>query len=110
MLVDDRTAPEVDLAPEDADRLAAVMQGMASPLRLRILAILRHGPETVTALGERLGASQTSVSNNLRLLRHLELVTGQRDGRNIRYDLFDGHVAALFDEAVRHLGHSERER
>lgn len=84
------------------------MQALASPLRLRILSALRGQPRTVTDLGELLDAGQTTVSNHLRLLRHLSLVTGRRDGRHVHYALFDDHVSELLDEAIGHLGHLPR--
>lgn len=84
------------------------MQALASPLRLRILSALRGQPRTVTELGELLDAGQTTVSNHLRLLRHLSLVTGRRDGRHVHYALFDDHVSELLDEAIGHLGHLPR--
>lgn len=84
------------------------MQALASPLRLRILSALRGQPRTVTELGEFLDAGQTTVSNHLRLLRHLSLVTGRRDGRHVHYALFDDHVSELLDEAIGHLGHLPR--
>lgn len=96
------------LTAVEAERLAAVMQGLASPTRLRILSVLRTGPATVTELCAHLDAGQASVSNHLRLMRHLELVTGSRSGRHIHYSLFDKHVTAVYDEAVRHLGHASR--
>lgn len=84
------------------------MQALASPLRLRILSALRGQPRTVTELGELLDAGQTTVSNHLRLLRHLSLVTGRRDGRHVHYALFDDHVSELLDEAIGRLGHLPR--
>ena len=84
------------------------MQALASPLRLRILSALRGQPRTVTELGELLDAGQTTVSNHLRLLRHLSLVTGRRDGRHVHYALFDDHASELLDEAIGHLGHPPR--
>ncbi len=46
---------------------------------------------------------QPAVSNQLRLLRALGLVTGDRPGRNIVYRLYDSHVAQLLDEAIYHI-------
>ncbi len=48
-----------------------------------------------------------------RLLRHLGLVVGRRDGRRVIYDLYDDHVAELLQQAVSHVehlrtGHAER--
>ena len=96
------------LSVADAERLAEIMQALASPVRLRILSVLRSRPSTVTELGERLELGQTTVSNHLRLLRHLSLVTGSRDGRHIHYALFDDHVTDLLDEAIGHLEHVPR--
>ena len=96
------------LSETDAERLAEIMQALASPVRLRILSVLRSRSSTVTELGERLAIGQTTVSNHLRLLRHLSLVTGTRHGRHIHYSLFDTHVSDLLDEAIGHLQHVPR--
>lgn len=93
------------LSAAEAEQLAEIMQALASSVRLRILSLLRAGPTTVTVLAERLEAGQTTVSNHLRLLRHLSLVVGERHGRHIHYALFDDHVAELLDEAIGHLDH-----
>lgn len=93
------------LTDAEAEQLAEIMQALASPVRLRILSALRLRARTVTELGELLDAGQTTVSNHLRLLRHLSLVTGRRDGRHVHYALFDEHVSELLDEAVGHLEH-----
>lgn len=93
------------LSEADADRLAELMQALASPVRLRILSALRGGAITVTELTARLALGQTTVSNHLRVLRHLSLVAGDRRGRHIYYALFDKHVVELLDEAVGHIEH-----
>jgi DNA-binding transcriptional ArsR family regulator len=41
----------------------------------------------------------------LRLLRHLGLVTGQREGRQVVYELYDDHVAELLEQVVSHVEH-----
>ncbi|MES2867171.1 MAG: metalloregulator ArsR/SmtB family transcription factor [Actinomycetota bacterium] len=92
----------------DAEQLAQIMQALASPLRLRILSALRAQPRTVTELSEILDAGQTTVSNHMRLLRHLSLVTGRREGRHVHYALFDNHVNDLLEEAIGHLAHLTR--
>ena len=48
---------------------------------------------------------QPAVSHQLRVLRDLGLVIGNRSGRNVVYGLFDSHVASLIDEALRHIDH-----
>jgi DNA-binding transcriptional ArsR family regulator len=47
----------------------------------------------------------SAVSQQLRILRQLGLVVGQRTGRQVIYGLHDDHVAALLNEAVFHTEH-----
>jgi DNA-binding transcriptional ArsR family regulator len=48
---------------------------------------------------------RSAVSHQLRLLRHLGLVSAGRDGRRVIYRLHDDHVAQLLDQAVHHTHH-----
>jgi ArsR family transcriptional regulator len=48
---------------------------------------------------------QSAVSHQLRLLRNLGLVDGERQGRNIVYSLYDDHVSEFIDQAVHHTEH-----
>ncbi|MFD0358922.1 hypothetical protein ACFVHW_35100, partial [Streptomyces sp. NPDC127110] len=49
-----------------------------------------------------------SVSNHLRLLRHLDLVAGRRDGRSVVYELHDEHVTALLRQVLEHVHHGRQ--
>ncbi|BCO36206.1 transcriptional regulator [Mycobacterium heckeshornense] len=91
--------------PAAAGKVAETLQALASPSRLRILTRLRQSPCSVTELSAAVGMEQPAVSHQLRLLRNLGLVAGDRSGRNIVYRLYDNHVAALLDEAVYHIEH-----
>jgi len=48
---------------------------------------------------------QSAVSHQLRLLRDIGLVVGERRGRHVVYSLYDSHVAELIDQAVWHVEH-----
>lgn len=48
---------------------------------------------------------QSACSHQLRLLRNLGLVTGERRGRSIIYSLYDNHVAELLEQALYHVEH-----
>jgi DNA-binding transcriptional ArsR family regulator len=99
-----RVGPAV-LDGATAKTVAATLQALTTPSRLLILARLRQGPATVGVLAEAVGMEQSAVSHQLRLLRHLGLVDGARNGRSITYSLFDDHVAQLLDQAVYHTEH-----
>lgn len=93
------------LDPHAAKVIATTLQALATPSRLLILGRLRDGPATVGELAKSVGMNQSAVSHQLRLLRNLGLVDGQRHGRSITYTLYDNHVAQLLDEAVYHAEH-----
>ncbi|MGG8410215.1 ArsR/SmtB family transcription factor [Streptomyces sp. 12297] len=88
-----------------ASDVAATLQALATPSRLRILARLHEGPCSVGDLAEAVDMEQSACSHQLRLLRNLGLVTGERRGRSIVYALYDGHVAELLDQALFHVEH-----
>ncbi|WP_199551350.1 metalloregulator ArsR/SmtB family transcription factor [Streptomyces sp. N35] len=85
--------------------VAATLQALATPSRLRILARLQEGPCSVGDLAEAVEMEPSACSHQLRLLRNLGLVTGERRGRSIVYALYDNHVAELLDQALYHVEH-----
>ena len=94
-----------DLDPGFAAVVAETMQALASPSRVRILGRLHAGACSVNELAEAVGMQSSAVSHQLRLLRHLGLVIGHRDGRRVVYDLHDDHVGELLEQAISHVEH-----
>ena len=68
---------------------AESLQALATPSRLRILARLHAGPAAVGDLAAAIGLEASAVSHQLRILRHLGLVIGERDEV---LDLIEFHV------------------
>lgn len=93
------------LDPGLARQVAETVQALATPSRLRILARLYAGPASVTEISEAIGMDGSAVSHQLRILRHLGLVSGERDGRRVNYSLHDQHVGQLMEEAMSHVEH-----
>jgi DNA-binding transcriptional ArsR family regulator len=85
--------------------VADTMQALAAPSRVRILGRLHAGACSVNELAEAVSMEPSAVSHQLRLLRHLGLVVGRRDGRRILYDLHDDHVGELLEQAISHVEH-----
>jgi DNA-binding transcriptional ArsR family regulator len=101
--VDESTRPDLEL--DAVAGMARTLHALGTPSRLRILLRLRQGPCTVGGLAHDVEMEQSAVSHQLRVLRHLGLITGARDGKHISYRLYDSHVAQLLDEAVYHAEH-----
>ncbi len=99
-----------ELGHEFAQAVAETMQALATPSRLRILGQLHAGSSPVNELAAAVGMEPSAVSHQLRVLRHLGLVVGRREGRRIVYDLYDDHVGELLEQAIGHVEHLRRGR
>ncbi|MPZ70857.1 MAG: metalloregulator ArsR/SmtB family transcription factor [Actinobacteria bacterium] len=85
--------------------VAQTVQALSTPSRVRILACLVKSPCTVGELAGEVEMEQSAVSHQLRILRHLGFVVGERHGRWVHYRLHDEHIATLLEEAVYHVEH-----
>jgi DNA-binding transcriptional ArsR family regulator len=103
MTSSDPGAGEPPLPRDAAERLADTMFALAAPSRLQILAALRDGPRTVSEIIAVVGMEQSAVSHQLRVLRDNAVVSVERRGRERLYGLRDPHIAALLDDARRHV-------
>lgn len=107
MLADKHLHPARPLAPvsEEAYRRAAALFRVAGDVeRLRLLAQLAHGEWCVTELADATGASLSTVSQRLRVLRDDDLVATRRQGKHVYYALADQHVAHMIDNVLAHAG------
>ena len=75
--------------------LADVLKALAHPARLRLVAALCEGEESVIGLAGRLGIPQAIVSQQLRILRMSGLVTAVRNGGFARYSLAEPRLKDL---------------
>jgi DNA-binding transcriptional ArsR family regulator len=71
---------------------------LADPNRRSILMQLADGERTVGELTEALPVSQPAVSQHLKVLRHVGLVTDRAEGTRRIYRLNEAGVAALRDQ------------
>ena len=103
-----RRAPRV--SERTAERLADTMFALSTPSRVQILGCLLDGPHSVTELMDALSMEQSAVSHQLRVLREHTLVKAEQQGRKRVYALYDEHVAALLEEALRHVDQRSKRR
>ncbi len=86
----------------DVEGALALFRALAHPDRLRAVLALKEAPRCVSQLTEICGISQSAMSHQLRQLRNAGLVTSERRGRQIFYQLADHHVAHIIGDAVLH--------
>jgi ArsR family transcriptional regulator len=97
--------PRSRTGADDAERLrqfkAEFFKALAHPLRIRVLELLRAGPLSVTRIQAATGASGSSVSQQLAVLRARGVVATERHGTTIIYRVADAELFDLLDAARR---------
>lgn len=86
----------------ELERAADLFKVLGNTSRLRILHELTEREHTVGALAEKTGMSQPLVSQHLRTLRAAGIVSSQRIGKEVHYELADAHVLHVLVDAIVH--------
>jgi ArsR family transcriptional regulator len=83
---------------EELDLLhSSVCRALADPKRIQILYALHSRARHVTALANDLGLPQPTVSRHLRILRQNSLVSSERDGPTVVYEITDSRIIDILD-------------
>ena len=80
---------------EKIEKFAEILKALSDPTRLKLVKLLgdcmpgvcEGGPLCVNALSQKLGVTQSAVSQHLRILKHAGLVRGERHGSFMHYSL-----------------------
>ncbi len=95
---------------DEATDLAEMFRLLGDPTRVRILfTLLEAGELCVCDVAAVVGATETKVSQAMRILRTAGAVRNRRDGRNVYYRIHDSHVRLLLDLSRQHLAHGADE-
>lgn len=85
---------------QPSDALARVGTALADPTRRRILLLLLNGAAYPADLANVLGAGRTNISNHLACLRGCGLVSAEREGRQVRYELSSPRLVHALNDLV----------
>lgn len=80
---------------------AEFFKALAHPIRIRILEILRSHARSVQDLQAELDLDQSTVSQQLAVLRAKNIVTARKEGTTVWYTVRDALVGDLLDVARR---------
>ena len=86
-----------------AASLAELFKALGDPTRVKILFALMTRELCVCDLAAVIGASDSAVSHQLRVLRTLKLIKFRRDGKILYYSLADDHIEKLFAQGLEHI-------
>ena len=101
----EKACPRSNISDETLYDLAELFKVFGDSTRIRIISALMDGEMCVYHLSERLGAGQSAVSHQLRILRAAGLVRPRRDGKEIYYSLDDEHVEEIYAAGLAHILH-----
>ena len=77
----------------------AVFRALADPTRREILRLLRAAPRTSGEIAARFESSWPTVSRHLGVLKDAGLVTAERNGQEIHYEL----NTSVFEDLIQYL-------
>jgi ArsR family transcriptional regulator len=78
---------------------AEFFKALAHPLRIKILETLRDSEKSVTELQNLLATDQSSVSQQLGVLRAKNLISARKNGTSVYYSTRDPLIYDLLDVA-----------
>lgn len=87
---------------EEVSDIADFFKVFGDSTRLKILFLLEHGELPVNSIASALGMQQSTISQQLKLLRASRLVAHRKEGRSIFYRLNDDHIAKILSMGVEH--------
>ncbi|MEO1943609.1 MAG: metalloregulator ArsR/SmtB family transcription factor [Candidatus Thioglobus sp.] len=80
---------------EDIIRATNALKAMAHPLRLKILCALKGDELPVLEIVEKVGSSQSNISQHIDILRTKDIVESRRDGNKILCKVKDKEILNL---------------
>ena len=86
-------------------RIARFFATLADPSRVKLLSALTISPLCVTDIAAILNMNQTTVSHQLRLLRDLDMVTCERQGKILKYKIANPKINEILLVGVEYLGY-----
>ena len=80
---------------EDIDRASRSLKAMSHPLRLKILCTLGDQEVSVQDIVERVGTSQSNISQHLAILRDKGILASRKDANRVYYRVGDSRTLRL---------------
>ncbi|MBD3307641.1 metalloregulator ArsR/SmtB family transcription factor [candidate division KSB3 bacterium] len=73
------------------------LKALSHPTRLGILCLLRDGEKTVCELQERLGCTQSNISQHLSIMRDRNVLTTRKESNQVFYDVKNPELFRVLD-------------
>jgi ArsR family transcriptional regulator len=87
---------------EDFAATAELFKALSHPLRLKIVCGLLRLSDTQTGISRALGLPQSSIAQQIGVLRRAGIVRGRRVANEVHLEVADVRIPALFEAACTH--------
>lgn len=84
-----REQPELLVLDEQVEQASQAMKAMSHPLRLKILCVLGEKEVSVQEIVERVGTSQSNISQHLAIMRDKGVLRTRKDANRVFYRVGD---------------------
>ncbi len=84
-------------ADADIERAARCLKAMSHPLRLKILCVLGTEAISVQDIVEKVGTSQSNISQHLAILREKDILNFKKEANRVYYYIDDPRMLKLID-------------
>ena len=85
-------------------RIARFFALLSDPSRVKLLSALTISPLCVTDLAAIVNMNQTTVSHQLRMLKDLDVVVCERQGKILKYKIANPKINEILLVGVEYLG------
>ncbi|MEK6749648.1 MAG: metalloregulator ArsR/SmtB family transcription factor [Pseudomonadota bacterium] len=86
---------ELITTDEDIDRASQSIKAMSHPLRLKILCTLGDQEVSVQDIVDKVGTSQSNISQHLAILRDKGILSSRKDANRVYYRVGDARTLRL---------------
>ena len=87
----------------DVMKMSLFLKVMADSTRVKILFAIKDKPKSVNEIVDLVGATQSAVSHQLRLMRNVNIVETQKNGNKIFYSLADNQISKILEIVKNHI-------
>lgn len=92
------------------DLQAELCNAMGHPLRVQIVHLLHGGPRRVSNIAEKLNTSQATISRHLAILRNVGILSSQRQGTDMIYQISNPKITEICESMRKVLSERESQR
>ena len=87
------------------EKVVNTFKAFGDETRLKIINLIMNEPLSVSAISEKINASQSAVSHQLHILKLNGICKKERKGKEIYYSLDDEHIKLIMKTMYEHVNH-----